>query len=161
MRRLRRCLLVFSGGAVLALSAVAGPALASTTTPGTAASAPSAAPTITLATPANIPAHPTGPATMKVLINNVYNECFTPGIIYVVNANGIHVRQLPNGAVEASIGKGRWFDSEVFINGNGPYHCLTSAAVGGQYWVLGAANYDSSIYGYVGFNYLNFVQYVN
>jgi hypothetical protein len=108
-----------------------------------------------------MPAHPTGPATMTVLINNVYNECFTPGIIYVVNADGIHIRQLPNGAVLASIGKGRWFDSEVFINGNGPYHCLTSATVGGQDWVLGAPNYSSSVFGYVGFNYLNFVKYVN
>jgi hypothetical protein len=160
MRRLRQYLLVFFGGAGLAFSSFATPALASTTTPGTGASAASA-PTITLATPANTPARPTGPPTMNVVINNVYNECFTPGIIYSVNTTGINVRALPGGTINAPIGKGRWFDSEVFIDGKGPYHCLTSAKVGGQYWVLGAANYNSSIYGYVGFNYLNFVQYVN
>jgi hypothetical protein len=160
MRRLPRSLLVFLGGAGLALGSVATPALASATGPGTHASAASS-PTITLAARKGALARPAGAARMHVLINNVYNDCFTPGIIYSVNANGIHVRALPDGAINASIGKGRWFDSEVYIDDKGPYHCLTSAKIGGQYWVLGAANYNSSIYGYVGFNYLNFVQYVS
>jgi hypothetical protein len=50
----------------------------------------------------------------------------------------------------SGIGEGRWFDSEVHINGVGPYHCVTSATIGGQCWVLGAANYNANLYGYVG-----------
>jgi hypothetical protein len=156
---LRRCLIVLSGGALVALSAAAGPAHASIAAPSTAEHAAPADATITPATPTNTPDLATGPATMTVTINNVYLHCFTPGIIYSVNANGIHIRALPDGSIETSIGKGRWFDSNVMINGAGPYHCITNTTVANQYWVFGYPNYDSSISGYVGLDYLNFVKY--
>ena len=145
----------------MALSAMAAPALASPAAPGAAPRATSAAPTITPATSANTANPPTGPAMMTVTIDNVDNHCFTPGIIYSVNSTGIHIRALPDGSIETSISDGRWFDSEIDINGVGPYHCVTSGTVGGQYWVLGYPNYDSLILGYVGLNYLNFVKYVS
>jgi hypothetical protein len=140
---------------------MAAPALASPAAPGAAPQAISAAPTITPATSANTANPPTGPATMTVTIDNVDNHCFTPGIIYSVNSTGIHIRALPDGSIETSISEGRWFDSEIDINGVGPYHCVTSGTVDGQYWVLGYPNYDSLILGYVGLNYLNLVKYVS
>jgi hypothetical protein len=158
---LRRCLTVLTGGALVALSAMATPAFASTATPSAAQQPTAAVPTITPATSVNTADPPTGPATMKVTINSINNDCFTPGIVYVVNSTGIHIRQLPNGAVLASISHDQYFDSEIDINGEGPYHCVTSGTVAGQYWVLGYKNADSLDFGYVGLNYLNFVKYVS
>ncbi len=185
----RRCLIILSGLAVVALTAVTTPAFAAAAAPVAAApvaaapvaaapvaaapvaaapvaaapvaAGPAASVVVTVTPPTSASTRPASSAPMDVVINGVHNHCFTPGIIYSVNTTGIHVRALPDGASNGSIGKGRWFDSEVFINGVGPYHCVTSATIGGQYWVLGAANYNANLYGYVGLNYLNFVQYVN
>lgn len=155
---LRRCLIILTGGAVVALSAMAAPAVASTAALSVARQATSTAPTITPATSAD--PTPTGPTTITVTIDNVGLDCFYPGVIYSVDTTGIHVRALPDGSIEASIGEGRWFDSLWDINGEGPYHCITDADVAGQQWVLGFPNYNSNIEGYVGLDYLYFVEYV-
>jgi hypothetical protein len=155
---LRRCLIILTGGAVVALSAMAAPALASTAVPSAARQAVSAAPPLTPDTSANTTL--TGPATMTVTIDNTTVDCFYPGAIYSVATTGIHVRATPDGSSEASIGDGRWFDSSFTDNGNGPYHCITASDVAGQQWVLGFPNYNSSIIGYVGLDYLYFVKYV-
>jgi hypothetical protein len=145
---LRRCLIILAGGAVVALSAIAAPALASTAAPSAARQAASATPTLT------------GPATMTVTIDNATVDCFYPGDIYSVADTGIHVRATPDGSIEASIGDGRWFDSSFTINGDGPYHCITPSDVDGQQWVYGFPNYNSSVIGYVGLDYLYWVKYV-
>lgn len=155
---LRRCLIILTGGAVVALSAMAAPALASTAAPGAAGQAASAAPTLIPDTSGNTAL--TGPASMTVTIDNEPYDCFYPGIIYSIDTTGIHVRATPDGSVEASIGEGRWFDSSFTADGNGPYHCITESDYAGQQWVLGFPNYNSSIIGYVGLDYLYFVKYV-
>jgi hypothetical protein len=155
---LRRRLIILTGGAVVALSAMAAPAFASTAALSAARQATSTAPTITPATSGD--PTPTGPTTMTVSIDNVGLDCFYPGIIYSVNATDIHIRETPDGSIEASIGEGRWFDDAWDINGVGPYHCITGGDVGGQQWVLGYPNYNSNIEGYVGLDYLYFVKYV-
>jgi hypothetical protein len=156
--KFRRCLVILSGGAVLGLSAMAAPAFASAASP---ASVHAVTPHITSATPAEMRGPATGPRTMAVKVDNVDNDCFTPGVIYTVADPGIHIKRLPNGSNLASIGQRQWFDSEVEINGKGPYHCVTSAMVAGQFWVLGLKNADPSDYGYVGLDWLNFLKYVS
>jgi hypothetical protein len=155
---LRRCLIILTGGAVVALSAMAAPAVASTATLSAARQATSTAPTITPATSAD--PTPAGPTTMKVTIDRVGLDCFYPGVIYSVDTTGINVRGTPDGSIEAPIGEGRWFDSDLDISGEGPYHCITDGDVAGQQWVLGYPNYNSNIEGYVGLDYLYFVKYV-
>jgi hypothetical protein len=152
--KLRRCFISLAGGAVVML-AMASPTLASTTAPSVARQAP---PPVTI-TPATANSPRVGPATMTVDIADIDNDCFTPGIIYSVDTTGIHIRALPDGAIVAAIAEGRYFDSEVYIDGEGPYHCVTSATVAGQYWVLGFANYDTDLVGYVGLDYLRIVTY--
>jgi hypothetical protein len=158
LMKFRRCLVILGSGAVLTLSATAAPAFASA---ASSASVHAATPHITSATPAEMRAPATGPREMAVNVANVDNDCFTPGVIYTVADPGIHIKQLPNGNNLASIGQKQWFDSEVEINGKGPYHCVTSATVAGQFWVLGFKNADPSVYGYVGLNWLNFLKYVS
>ena len=155
----RRCLITFSGVAIVALGAGTSSAFASAAAPGAAGS--SAPVVVTVAPPTSASTRPTAAAPRDVVINGVSTHCFSPGIIYSVNTTGIHVRASPGGSSNGSIGKGRWFDSDIFVNGAGPYHCLTLTTIDGQYWVLGAANYNVNLAGYVGLNYLNFVKYVN
>jgi hypothetical protein len=155
---IRRCLIILTGGAVVALGAMAAPAVASTAALSAARQANSTAPTITPATSAD--PTPTGPTSVTVTLDKVGLDCFYPGVIYSVDTTGINVRETPDGSIEASIGDGRWFDSEWDINGVGPYHCITDGDVAGQQWVLGYPNYDSNIEGYVGLDYLYFVKYV-
>jgi hypothetical protein len=165
--KLRRCLIALTGGTVVALSAVVTPALASTGAPQATAARPAhaapgarAVPRLTPATVADL-AHPRGPAKVNVVIGGVTLDCFGPGIIYSVSTTGIHVRQLPNGSVLMSIGKGRWFDSNIYYGNEGPYHCITAEDVAGQQWVYGFPNYDQSVTGYVGLDYLYFVKDIN
>jgi len=155
---LRRSLIILTGGAVVALSAMAAPALGSTAAPSAARQTVSAAPALTPDTSAGTTL--TGPATMTVTIDSTTVDCFYPGDIYSVADTGIHIRATADGSIEASIGDGRWFDSSFTINGDGPYHCITASDVDGQQWVYGFPNYNSSIIGYVGLDYLYWVKYV-
>lgn len=153
-----------AAGAVVALgAALAAPAPSSAealTVARSSAQQTAASVTITPAPITDAPNPPTGPPVQRVKIAGDYLECFTPGAILFVTQNNIHIRELPNGANIAPINRGAWFDSSVFINGKGPYHCMTSQYTARTLWVFGFANHNHKLIGYVGFNWLNFRSYL-
>jgi hypothetical protein len=166
---LRRWPVILATGTVVAGAVVALGAALSASAPSSAEalgaarnSAQLTAPPVTM-TPASIthaPNPPTGPPVLRVKFAKDYLECFTPGVILYVTQNNIHIRQLPNGANIAPINRRAWFDSILIIDGKGPYHCMTSQYTARTLWVFGFANHNHNLVGYVGFNWLNFRNYV-
>ena len=145
--QLRKRIIVVAGALIMALATLAPPAHA--------------------ASGDTLTQHPIGqpitPSTTDVVdttMSGVRVQCFYPGIIYKVVANGIHIRTQPDGSSIEGIGNGQWFDSVWYHNNTGPYHCMTAAQWYGQNWVFGYKNADGTI-GFVGLNYLGIHSYVN
>jgi hypothetical protein len=81
------------------------------------------------------------------------------GTIYKVNADGISVRNPPGGAVVQGIQQNRfWDDAWVFSNISGVYTCTTAGEVNGQFWMPGVANFNPNLQGWIGADYLDYVQ---
>jgi hypothetical protein len=139
---------------VAALSAAAIPAVASTT-----AGAPAVSPTATPST-AKSAAAPSQQSGFYTYIDGFFSECTIDGTIYKVNANGINIRSYPDGPAQYSIGINRYFDSswKYSAYGSVPYTCATVYTYGGQYWIYGFANYATGEQGWVGANYLSYLE---
>ena len=80
------------------------------------------------------------------------------GSIWVVIANGIHIRNAPDGAWEYPIQMNRYWDDNFTVSGySGTFTCTSLYYPGGQYWRPGFANYDTALEGWIGADYLNYV----
>lgn len=84
--------------------------------------------------------------------------CYSPGAEYTVNADNIHIRSTPDGAIAYSIAKGAHFDSNWYESNcggiSGHFLLVTVEQYGGQQWVHGWAHANSSHVGWVGGAYL-------
>jgi|SRR5580693_5713724 hypothetical protein len=151
----RRYIAILATVFALAAIAIGYPAFAASTTRGTLGLTASTSPIMVPAPPND--AAVTGPPEVFLTVNNVKMACFNidSGIVYSVNATGIHIWNDPGGDPLYEINKNAWFDSGWIINKEGPYHCLSDVDYYGKIWVYGFRNHGDDDYGFVGLNYLD------
>jgi hypothetical protein len=137
--------------------------LATTAVPATAATGASASDgTLPVATATT--AKDTAPVSPQYTVQaSVYGysaTCYSGGgAVWSVFYNGINIRNAPDGTAEYGISKNRWWDDNFTISGySGTFDCTSNSTPGNQYWRPGFANYNTALEGWVGADYLNYVE---
>lgn len=158
----RRYLVMITAGILVAASAVAYPALASSS--GSYSIVLREAGTTVAINPAPISnSGPTGSHLVKLIIDGVNVDCFNidGGLVEYVDTTGIHIYNHPGGRGVYKINKDAYFDSNWDINGKGPYHCLSNGIWSGRYWVFGFRNATPHNVGWVGLQYVHIKFFTN